>query len=77
MARAKRYKLDFGESKRSKIDVMRAEMQCRRVTDQFFDRVVAIYAHHAKLGDFGFGKVAPDISTVLNMDEVHANPEKK
>ena len=39
--------------------------------------MVGIYAHHAKLGDFGVGKVVPDISTVFNMDEVHANPEKK
>ena len=72
---AKRYKPDCGESKRSKIDILRAEKQCPQVIHQFFDRVVVIYAHHTKLGDFGVGNVVPDISTVFNMGEVHANPE--
>ena len=77
MKRAKQYKPDFGEAKRSKIDSMRTEKQSPEVISAFFDRVDAIYAHHAKLGDFGPGKLVPDPSTVFNTDEVHANPERK
>ena len=55
MNRAKRYKPAFGELKWSKIDVMRAEKQCFEVIPAFFDRVVAIYAHHARLVTLGWG----------------------
>ena len=72
--RTKRYKLDFGESRRSKIDVMRAEKQFPEVTQAFFNRAVAIHAHHARLSGFVVGNVAPGPCTVFDVGEVLTNP---
>jgi len=75
MRRAKEYKPDFGESKRSKMDVMRAAKQSPEVIGEFFDMVDAIYEHGKKNGYFeGDGPAAEDI---YNTDEGHANPESK
>ena len=75
MKRAKQYKPDFGETKRSKMDVMRAAKQSRPVINKFFDMVSKIYAYHKKLGHFVGEEPAPE--DVYNVDEVHANPEAK
>ena len=75
LKRAKLYKPYFGESKRSKMDVMRAQKQSPQVIRAFFSMVLKIYAHHKELGHFTGDE--PDPEDVYNMDEVHANPEAK
>ena len=73
LKRAKEYKPYFGESKRSKMDVMRAMKQSPAVIAKFFTMVRKIYAHHKTLGHFLGDE--PDPEDVYNVDEVHANPE--
>ena len=75
MKRTKEHKPDFGESKRSKMDVMRAQKQSPVVMNKFFDIPEVIYAYHKKLGHFTGDEPAPE--DVYNVDEVHANPENK
>ena len=72
MKRAKAYKSDFGESKRSKMDVKRAQKQSPEVINKFFDMQAAIYKYHKEKGHFVGDE--PDPSDVYNTDEVHANP---
>jgi hypothetical protein len=61
MWRAKECKPDFGESKRSKMDVMRAAKQSPEVTGEFFDVVDAICERGKKNGCFeGDEPVAED-----------------
>jgi hypothetical protein len=75
MKRAREYKPSFGESKRSKMDVMRAQKQSPVVISKFFDMLHNIYACHKKEGHFVGDEPAPE--DVFNVDEVHANPEAK
>ena len=75
LKRAKKYKPNFGESARSKIDVMRAQKQSPATIDAFFHLLSKIYAAHKELGYFAGNQPAPE--DVYNIDEVHADPKKK
>jgi hypothetical protein len=75
MKRAKAYKPDFAESKRSKMDVLRAQKQSPEVIGNFFNMVDNIYAYHKREGHFEGDEPLP--CNVYNVDEVHANPEAK
>ena len=66
----------LGESKRSKMGMMRAEKQSEAVIKKFFDMQAKIYSYHAKQGHFGEGRDEPLPCNVYNMDEVHTDPEK-
>ena len=52
LKRAVEYKPEFGESKRSKMDVMRAQKQSPAVITKFFEMLQDIYAYHKNLGHF-------------------------
>jgi len=58
--RATAYRSDFGESKRSKIDVMRAQKQNPIVIGKFFDMLEKTCAHHKELGHFEGDEPAPE-----------------
>ena len=75
MRRAKGHKPHFGESKRSKMDVMRAQKQPPEVVNSFFDVVDALCARGKKHRCFKGDE--PAAEDAHNADEVHANPENK
>ena len=77
MRRAKLYKPDFGESKRSKMGVIRAEKQSEAAIKKFFDMQAKTYSYHTKQGHFSKGRDKPLPCNVCSMDKAHADPEKK
>jgi len=64
LKRAVEYKPEFGESKRSKMDVMRAQKQSPAVIAKFFEMLQGIYAYHKNLGHFTGLEPAPQTSGI-------------
>jgi hypothetical protein len=52
MKRARAYKPNFGESSRSKLDVLRAAKCCGEVFERYFSKVKAVYKYHYDRNEF-------------------------